>query len=344
MNRKNWDTLKKCANMEAVDKIPVGLIVDSPWIRGYLNISTIDYFSVPEKCFEAQLQIKRDFPEAILLPDFWVEFGMAAEPSGFGCKTSFFHNKTPNVSALIDSADDIDRICDLAVPNPKTDGLMPIILSQYKYANKRVTDMGESIKIVAARGPLATATHIMGLTEFLVALKVYPDETHKLLKLTTTLAINWLQAQAEALSEVEGILLLDDIVGFLSQDDYLEFAHPYLKEIMKAFPKNIKIYHNDTDNTVCFGYLEDLGVNIFNFTHKQDISRVRQLCGDKVCLLGNIPPLEVLTNGTPAMVKGKALECIKSYGGNKGFILSAGGGASPGTPKANVLALIEAAG
>lgn len=342
MNSHQWKTIKDCANMKDTGRVPVGLIVDSPWIPGYTGISTMDYFTMQDKWFEAHLQIKKDFPGILFIPDFWVEFGMAAEPSGFGCKVSFYQDKTPNINHIISSADDIEQLTGMGLPDPRTDGLMPVVLNLYKNLDKKVKNIGESIKIVAARGPLTTATHLMGLTEFLVALKIYPEETHKLLKMTTTLARNWLEAQAEVLSEVEGILVLDDVVGFLSREDYMEFAHPYLKEIFSSFPEWIRINHNDTDNTVCCEFLEDLGVNIFNFTHKQEISKVKSLVGDKVCLLGNIPPLKVLAMGNSETVRDKALECLKNYGAQKGIILSAGGGASPGTPKENITAMIDA--
>jgi uroporphyrinogen decarboxylase len=205
----------------------------------------------------------------------------------------------------------------------------------------KINDAGESIKIVAGRGPLAIGTHLMGLTEFLVGMKLDPDNMHKLLKLTTTLVKNWLEAQAVVLSEVEGILVLDDIVGFLSKDDYMEFAHPYLKEIFDAFPNTVKIYHNDTDGDAYYDSLEDLGVNIFNFTHLKTIAEVRSKVGDKVCLLGNIPPLEELVQGTPDSVKASTKKCLEDAG-DRGIILSAGGGASPGTPKENIQAMLDA--
>jgi uroporphyrinogen-III decarboxylase len=341
MNSKQWDVLKKCASMEYTGAIPAGLIVDSPWIPGYIGMSTMDYLTIPDKWFDANLQVKKDFPEMILIPDFWIEFGMAAEPSGFGCLTSFYEHKTPSINHIITSADDIEQLLSLKQPNPKTDGLMPVILNLYKNIEKKVKGIDESIKIVAARGPLTIASYMMGLTEFLIALKIYPDETHKLLKMTTALTKNWLEAQAGALSEVEGVLVLDDVVGFLSDEDYKEFAHPYMKEIFHAFPDCIRMYHNDTDNPVCYGYLEELQVNIFNFTYKQEISKVRKLAGDKVCLLGNVPPLDVLAMGTPELVKERTIDCLKNYGRQTGIILSAGGGASPGTPKENIRAMLD---
>lgn len=327
--------------MEKFDKAPAGLIVDSPWMPAYTGISTLDYFTVPDKWFEANMKIRKDFPELIFIPDFWVEYGMAAEPSGFGCKINFYEANTPTVNHIIPSADDMDVVDSIPVPNPKTDGLLPFILNLYRNMEPKIKDAGESVKIVAGRGPLAIGTHLMGLTEFLVGMKVDPDNMHKLLKKTTTLVKNWLEAQADVLSEVEGILVLDDIVGFLSRDDYMEFAHPYLKEIFDAFPNTLKIYHNDTEGDVYYDCLEELGINIFNFTHLKEISEVRKKVGNKVCLLGNIPPLDVLAQGTPDSVKAAVRKCLQSAG-NCGIILSAGGGASPGTPKENLRAMIDA--
>ncbi|AOQ22839.1 Uroporphyrinogen decarboxylase [Moorella thermoacetica] len=339
MNLSQWSIIKKCVNMEELIQVPVGLIVDSPWIPGYVGISTMDYFTIPEKWLEANIKIIKDFPKIIFLPGFWVEYGMATEPSGFGCKINFYPDRTPTINHIINSPEEAE---DIFVPNPQTDGLMPFVLNIYRNIEPKVKDLGRCIKVVAARGPLTIASHLMGVTNFLIGLKTDPANTHKLLKKTTTLAKNWLEAQAEVLSEVEGIMVLDDIVGFLSQDDYLEFAHPYLKEIFDAFPQCIKMYHNDSDNIVCFSYLQDLSINIFNFTHLQDIAKVRQLVGNKICLLGNIPPLDVLTNGTPDMVAEAAVNCLNQHGNKAGIILSAGGGTSPGTPGRNIHALIKA--
>ena len=339
MKQEQWDIIQKCARMQEVQPTPVSLIVDSPWIPGYTGVSTLDYLTIPEAWLASNLQVVGNFPDIIFLPGFWVEMGMAAEPSGFGCMASFYSDSTPAVHAMIGSSEEIER---LKAPNPKIDGLMPLILNLFKYFEPRVMDAGHVMKVVTARGPLATATHLMGVTNFLLGLKLDPKNTHRLLKMTAATAKNWLDAQAQALSSVEGVMLLDDIVGFLSPVDYLEFAHPYLKEIFDAFPEAVKIFHNDMDNPVFYPYLAELPVHIFNFTHLQPIEKVRQLVGPRVCLMGNVPPLDTLGKGTPQAVLESALACLKSEGGKPGLILSAGGGVSPGTPEENIRALTKA--
>lgn len=338
VNKEKWEIIRRCAGAEKLDETPVGLIVDSPWMPGYLGINTIDYLTMPQVWLESNLEVERRFPKAIFLPGFWVEMGMAAEPTGFGCKVSFHSDSPPSVHSVISSAEQIEGI---EPPNPLSDGLMPVILNYYQRMESEVNDAGHVIKIVAARGPLTTASHVMGVSEFLLALKLNPMETHRLLKVTTTLVRNWLGAQANVLKDVEGILVLDDIAGFISEKDYLEFAHPYLKEIFDAFPGAVKMFHNDTNNTVAFNHLPDLGIDIFNFTHEQPIAKVRELVGPKTCLMGNVPPLEMLATCESKVVKEKTRECLETHGGQPGLILSVGGGVSPETSGENINALIE---
>ena len=340
MNSVEWDLLQRCARLEDPGQVPVALIVDSPWIPGYLGISTLDYFTHPDVWLDANLRICAEFPRAIFLPGFWVEWGMTAEPSGFGCRLSFYADKTPVAHSLLGSVSEVEG---LKQPDPRQDGVMPLVINQYRFLAPRVRDAGHAIKIVAARGPLATAAHLLGVTNFLLGVKLDPQPTHKLLAMTTQLIIDWLQAQAEALPDAEGIMLLDDLVGFLSPADYREFAHPYMQRIFDAFPGTLKIFHNDMDNLVSFPHMAELGVQIFNFTHKRRLDRVRAETGPDVCLMGNVAPLDVLGQGSPDEVRAAVADCYQAHPERRGLILSVGGGVSPGTPAENIRALLDAA-
>ena len=340
MNASQWETLRRCARGEDVGHQPVALIVDSPWIPGFLGLSTIDYLTMPEVWRTANLEVARRFADAILLPGFWVEIGMTAEPSAFGCKVSFYPDRPPAAHPI---TEDLEPVIAGGVPNPATDGFLPLVLNFYRHQEPRVNDAGHRIKMVAARGPLTVATHLVGVSAFLLAMRLAPATAHRLLRVTTTLVRNWLEAQAAALREVEGVMVLDDIAGFISAKDYLEFAHPYLKGIFDAFPGALKVFHNDTNNPVSYPHLPGLGIDIFNFTHLQPIAKVRELVGPGLCLMGNVPPLEVLTQGRPEQVRAAVRDCRAAHGRRTGLLLSAGGGVSPGTPGENLDALLAAA-
>ncbi len=320
-------------------KVPVALIVDSPWLPGFMGMPTLDYFLFPDRWLRANLFIEKRFPEVLFLPGHWIEYGMAAEPSAFGCRIKWWKNSPPSVIPALRS---LSEASGFEAPDPKEDGLMPLILDLYPHMEKLLLNEGSHIKMVAARGPLAIGAHVRGVTELLLDLKLHPEETKRFLGIMTQTTIRWLRAQIDHLSEVEGILVLDDIVGFLSPSDYMEFAHPYLKEIFSTFDGMVKVYHNDSKIGHILEPLTETGLDILNFGYNLDMNEVWQRVGNKIRLMGNIPTREVLADGTAEEVKAYAAECIRKTEGGRGLILSAGGGAPPGVPAENIDALVEA--
>ena len=72
-----------------------------------------------------------------------------------------------------------------------------------------------------------------------------------------------------------------------------------------------------------------------------DIAEVKDRVGDRMCLMGNVNPLEVGVRGTPEEVREATLDVLEK-GGDRGMILSVGGGTSPGMPGRNIQAMLDA--
>jgi len=87
--------------------------------------------------------------------------------------------------------------------------------------------------------------------------------------------------------------------------------------------------------------LPDCGFNVLNWGKQTDIAEVKDRVGDRMCLMGNVNPLEVGVRGTPEEVKDATLDVLEGAGG-EGIILSVGGGTSPGMPRENIRAMQEA--
>ncbi len=337
MTPQQWQTFKSAAKGEAYSTPPVAAIVDSPWIPGYTGTSYLDYFTQPDAWFRANLQVVRDFPEIIMLPSWWVEYGMAIEPSALGNRIHFQADRPPEQSPTLVRIQDAAH---LKPVNPLTDGLMPFALHLYRHHRQRILDEGYTIPMVAARGPLCLASFLRGVNPLMLDIADEPEAVHALFRLTTQTVIDWLQAQADAIGpSVEGILVLDDIVGFLSKRTYLEFAHPYLRQICDAFPEHwVKVYHNDANARPMLAELATTGFDVLNWSHNIPVSEARQKTQGKLCLLGNVPPLDLGVRGTPQQIRAAVQDCIAQCPG-QGLILSFGGGVSMGTPAANLRAL-----
>jgi uroporphyrinogen-III decarboxylase len=340
MRPEQWEEFKKAARLEKLGRVPMALIIDSPWIPGYLGLKHLDYYLDPEVWFQSNLKIHREFPDITFVPSWWVEYGMAAEPSVLGAKIKFWQDNTPSEYHTLYRLEDIEHFPDYEV---EADAFMALTLHQIQRHRQRILDTGEILPLVTSRGPLCTAGFVRSTTDFMIDLVENPAWAHKLIDLCTRLIIDWLKAQHAAMGDtVEGIFILDDIVGFVNEEHYLEFAHPYLKRICDAFPKDwIKIYHNDAEVAACLDHLPDVGFNVLNWGKQMDIAEAKARVGDRMCLMGNVNPLEIGVRGTPEEVRTATLEVLEKSGG-EGIILSVGGGTSPGMPRQNIIAMRRA--
>ena len=217
------------------------------------------------------------------------------------------------------------------------------MMNRLRLCRERIEAEGHAIRFAVARGPLNIAGFLMGNTEFLLGLKMQPDEMGALLDVVTTFLVDWLQAQARAFPSIDGILLLDDVVGFCGEDDFQTFAKPCLKRAFQAIDASVRMFHNDAHGMVCAPHLSDIGVNLFNFSHEHPLNEMRRLTGDTVTLLGNIPPRDVLAQGTPDGVRDAVRALVDTLEDRRRVILSCGGGMPPNVSTENIQAFIEAA-
>jgi len=335
-----WTRFKQAARLEEPEQVPVAFIVDSPWLPGYAGIDTLDFYLLPDMWYKIHRGLLARFPDAVWIPDFWMEYGMAAEPSAFGARIHFHKNYPPSIEPVVTDA---AHWASVAPANPQEDGLMPLALRRYQHAEARLGAEGLNIKMVAARGPMVTAGWLMGINNLMMGLVMHPAEITRFLETLTTTIIRWLRAQLDTLREPEGILLLDDIVGMVSLKHYNEFIAPHLRRIFDEFDGLIRIYHNDTPCPHLHAALAEANFDVFNFSHQADIAQVKAEMGHRVALMGNVPPLDVAVRESPEVVSRYAQECLDKAAPGGGLILSLGGGVSPDTPAENLDAMLEAA-
>lgn len=323
MNDQQWQCLLDLIAGKPNPVPPVGFIIDSPWLPGWAGISTLDYFTSDELWFETNRKAIETFPEVLFLPGYWAEFGMCTEPSAFGAKCSFPQNELPHAAPIFSDINEIDR---LRVPNPGKDGLAPFVLNRLRLNRKKIEQTGHRIRFAVARGPLNIASFLMGTTEFLIGLRTDPEKIHKLLQTITTYTTEWLMLQKQQFDSIDGILLLDDIVGFCGEPDFKEFAAPYLKKLFNCLDVSVKFFHNDADGKSCAPHLAELGINLFNFSFLHTLSEMKQWTKNQVGLVGNIPPRDVLAQGTSGEIRQWIQKEIESLDTTDRILFSCGGG------------------
>lgn len=338
MTDQQWEILKGTIRGDQSARLPVGFIIDCPWLPNWYGVSILDYFSNDHLWLNANLKVINDFPDVMFLPGFWSEYGMCTEPSAFGARCIFPPNEFPHAHKIILSPDDIDA---LPMPQPGTDGLLPFMLNRLKIAQPAIEKAGHKIRFAVARGPLNIASYLMGTSEFLTLLMMNPEKGEKLIRKITAFLKEWITLQRETFPSIDGILLLDDIIGFVGETEFRTFGLPYFKELFET-DVSVRFLHNDAHCRTSAPFLPEMGVNLFNMGFDITLNELKMLTGNKVTLLGNIPPRDVLASGAPTEVTRVTTELISSLQDKSRVIVSCGGGMPPGVKSENIAAFLQA--
>jgi uroporphyrinogen-III decarboxylase len=336
MTDQQWEMLQKTMKGEVLNPLPVGFIIDCPWLPNWYGINILDYFSNDDLWLKANLKALQDFPDVMFFPGFWAEYGMCTEPSAFGARCTFPLNEFPHAHRVIQSVDDIDS---LPQPNPKTDGLLPFVLNRLKLAQPKIEAAGHKIRFAVARGPLNIASYLMGSTEFLTTMMMQPEKIESLMKKITKYLKDWLHLQMETFPSIDGIFMLDDIIGFMGEEEFRNFGMPYFKELYDA-NVSVKFLHNDAPCKVSAPLLPEMGVNLLNMGFDITLNELQQLTQHKVTLLGNIPPRDVLASSNVAKVSDTAVRLVNFLQDKSKIIFSCGGGMPPDVSSENIKAFV----
>lgn len=343
MTQQQWEALVAVVNGQRLDKPLCGFIADSPWLPKWSGkASILDYFASEKVWLDTNWAAVRSFHDAVFLPGFWSEYGMCTEPSAFGSRLVWHEDELPFAEPIVRGS---ERALVLEKPDVRSSGLLPFALRRLVHARPAIEAHGHAIRFAVARGPLNIASFLMGTTEFLMAMQIDPDGTHKMLDVITSFLADWIKLQASALPTIGGVLVLDDIVGFIGPADVEAFAMPYLKRVFGAIDSEVRFFHNDANGLSCAPQLAGAGINLFNFGFEHPIDEMRARVGPQVALLGNIPPRDVLAGGTPEEVRMCVVAMKQALGGDyTRVVFSCGGGLPPGVPTENIRAFIDEAG
>ena len=271
---------------------------------------------------------------------------------GFGVEVEHYHDSTPTLKTPAISG--LDGIQSLRVPDPHKDGRMPVYLE----AIRRLAELtrGEVAVRAPGTGPFSLASHLMGTEKFLIELALAEREPggpaecslKRLLELTTEALIAFakacLEAGAHLVQAGDSLASLD----MISPVSYRKWAWPAERRFFEAINPLAQqhgaatVLHICGNMTSVLELMADTGAHILELDHKVSLSAAKERVGHRVCLMGNLDPVELLWRGSPAAVNCAAVQAITDTGGRR-FILGSGCEVPVEAPRENIKALIRAA-
>ena len=240
-------------------------------------------------------------------------------------------------------SDDIEKK-DLYDPlNPKESVMMRKGIVDKIEAYRKVNSTG-ALTSGWSWGVITTAGFLRGVETLLMDTVLEPELAHIAIKKSAKLVDGVMRAGSDG---GDYIWVPDPTASgtVINLDTFKEFDLPYTRDLVKGWKKDYGfniIYHVCGDTIPIMDAIPETGIDILSADHAIDLAEARRIVGDRIALMGNVHPIDVLWNGDPAMVKQESLRCIEAAGKDGKFILSGGCEVPRDTPVANIKAMMDA--
>ncbi len=259
------------------------------------------------------------------------EFGVVYVLSDFGLPVAKGHP--------IKEVSDLSRY-EPPVPDPGHLLLLDLARDRFK---------GEKALFWLMRGSFVRCWRLMGMENMM--LKMFDDP--KFVHDVAAMVLDYNLAQLDLLVKagLDVLVIEDDIADknfpLIAPDQFLEFVNRYNRILVEtAHAKGLKVVrHSDGNLWPLMDMLLDTGYDGLNPLEPQAgmaLDKVKEYCGDRICLLGNIDCIDLLPNGTVQQVDAAVEKAIQDAGNGGGLIICSSNSLHPGVAPDNCIAMFEA--
>ncbi len=237
------------------------------------------------------------------------------------------------------NAADLDKY---APPEPSRAHLLLLDMGRERFA-------GSTALFWLMRGTFVRSWRLIGMENYMISLRADPEFLHRVARMVEAYNLQQLEMLAEAGLDV--LVVEDDIAGtdhpLIAPKHFREFVEPYNRHLVeRAHALGLKVVrHSDGNLWTLIDTLLDSGYDGINPLEPQadmGLAKVKDYCGDRICLLGNIDCRDLLPDGTPAQVEEAVRKAIEDAADGGGYILCDSNSLHPGVNPENCIAMFQA--
>lgn len=199
---------------------------------------------------------------------------------------------------------------------------------------------------IAMSAPFSGAGGVIEAERLLKSTRSQADDLHGLLKLVTEVS----KGMIDSFAQIPSVIFhLSDPYGsgsLISPKIYESFCLPYTQELVNhihSYERAVTL-HICGDTSRQWELIAETGADIFSVDQAMDLGQVKETVGDKMVILGNLDPINLLAKGTPEEVD-SAVKAAQELAGDspRGLIVGPGCDVLYDTPVENLQAMVEAA-
>jgi uroporphyrinogen-III decarboxylase len=177
------------------------------------------------------------------------------------------------------------------------------------------------------------------------------EETYRfLMSRVTQAAVEYNQALVEAGADcisIQGHMAGGRTTG---PEFFRHHVQPYEQSLLAAIHDagGFSVYHNCGFARSLYDNYRELGMTVWETVSEpprgdNHLAEAKRLLGEKICLLGNLDQVDFLKTATPKEVDARTRETVRVGKPGGRYIFSTSDYLEIGTPRENVVAMIEAA-
>jgi uroporphyrinogen decarboxylase len=235
---------------------------------------------------------------------------------------------------------DLDRF---TAPEPDRAHLLLLDLARDRFR-------GSKALFWLMRGVFVRSWRLIGMENYMRKLYQDPLLIERVAEMVTRYNLVQLEMLADAGLDV--LVVEDDIANtsalLISPSHFEHFVNPYNRRLVdRAHRLGLKVVrHSDgnlwaiLDTLIASGYD---GLNPLEPQAGMDLKTVKDHCGDRICLLGNIDCMHLLAEGTPDQVDAAVRQAMDAAAAGGGYILCSSNSLHPGVNPENCIAMFQAA-
>ena len=196
-------------------------------------------------------------------------------------------------------------------------------------------------------GPITTAGYVMGVEDMVMGLLMEPDTVKKLVGKVTGMVSSMQTRMIEAGATVMWMADPTSSEDLISPDMFGEFSKPFIADVVKQVnrvDKDVPTFVHVCGRTIhILDQMPETGADCLSLDHAVDISKAKEIAGNRISIMGNLDPVQDMMMGTPETITKACYAVMDAVGDDGGFILAPGCETPISTDDENILAMGRAA-
>ncbi|MGZ5487933.1 MAG: uroporphyrinogen decarboxylase family protein [Candidatus Aminicenantales bacterium] len=359
------ERIEKTRRFERPDRIAVVPALATRFLVPQVGVRFCDYYGDPETMLRTQILAQKWLLENVRTDAYaitgpwvgaWTDFQNSFEAGSLGVDIVFPDDDIPWIGrGWVAGEADLRRLEAMDFVHSGINArqityrrAMRDVASKYpvKFLGGPVFTPGENPALThTSDGPFGVAGDLMGKMEIFLAVKERPDFVRELLRIVTDKLIEYLDFcwAEEGLPSPKDFAWTDDLAVSLSAATFREVVLPFEKRLRFHFDGRASLHMCGKTDHMLEIFRDDLAIHeLQGFGYEVDLDRIGAVMGGRVVLIGNVNPM-LIHAGTPDDVRAATRRVIEKLGPRGGLIIQDGNNIPPGSPLANINAMMEAA-